>query len=168
MKLQGDRIEKKILLRFPRERVWRAISEAKRFGAWMGLSDHGEFAPSTVFTAKMAPTKFSREFAKLQEPYDRLPVKMTIDCIQPPSLFSFRFHPFAVDPAADYSSEPMNLVVFELKEVPGGTSLTITESGFDRISPERRAMAYQVNDAEWALATQALENYLTEEGDSLD
>jgi uncharacterized protein YndB with AHSA1/START domain len=160
MTSQIDHIEKSIVLNCALERVWCAISEARQFSAWMGLSDHGDFVPGTLFTAKMAPTKFNDEFAKLQEPFDGLQVKMTIDQIQRPRLFSFRFHPFAVDPDADYSREPMNLVTFELQEVPDGTMVTITETGFDRIPLERRAMAYEVNDRGWALATKALENYL--------
>jgi isopenicillin-N N-acyltransferase-like protein len=160
MTSQTDRIEKKIILPCPLERVWSAISEARQFGTWMGLSDHGEFVKGTVFTAKMAPTKFNAEFAELQEPYDRLPVKMTIDRIEPPFVFSFHFHPFAIDPNADYSKEPMNQVVFELKEVPAGTTVTMTEMGFDRIPLERRAVAYDVNNRAWGLALKALESYL--------
>ena len=54
-----------------------------------------------------------------------------IDRIEPKNLFSFRWHPFAVDPNADYTDEPMTLVAFSLKEVPEGVLLTVTESGFD-------------------------------------
>jgi len=160
MTSQTDRIQKTIVLKCSLQEVWRAISEARQFSAWIGLSDHSEFAPGALFTAKMAPTKFNAEFARLQEPYDGLQVKMTIDRIQPPCLFSFRFHPFAIDPNADYSKEPMNQVTFELKEVPSGTTVTITETGFDRIPVERRAVAYEVNERAWGLATKALESYL--------
>jgi uncharacterized protein YndB with AHSA1/START domain/predicted choloylglycine hydrolase len=160
MTSQTDRIEKKIVLRCPLGRVWSAISEAKEFGRWMGLSDHGEFVKGTVFTAKMAPTKFNAEFEELQKPFDGLAVKMTIDRIEPPFVFSFRFHPFAIDPNADYSKEPMNQVVFELKEVPAGTTVTMSEMGFDRIPLERRAVAYDVNNRAWGLALKALESYL--------
>jgi uncharacterized protein YndB with AHSA1/START domain len=160
MTAQSDRIEKQRVVQHPIERVWRAISEPKQFSAWIGLAEPGDFVQGALFTAKMAPTKFNAEFAQLQEPYDGLTVKMTIERIQPPFHFSFRFHPFAIDPNADYSSEPMNEVAFELKEVANGTRVTMTETGFERIPPERRAVAYEVNNRAWGLALKALESYL--------
>ena len=76
-------------------------------------------------------------------------------------VFSFRWHPFAIDPGVDYSKEPMTLVVFELKQVPGGTMLTITESGFDRIPLERRAKAFAANEQGWEHQTKLIEKYLS-------
>jgi uncharacterized protein YndB with AHSA1/START domain len=156
----SDRIETTLVLPHSREKVWRAISEAQLFGEWIGLCDHGEFACGEWFTAKMAPTRFSAEFAKLQEPHRGLPVKMWIARIDPMAVFCFRFHPFAVDPHLDYSHEPMNEVAFVLQDSPDGTRVTITESGFDQIPPDRRAQAYAINERGWSLATQALESYL--------
>ena len=59
-----------------------------------------------------------------------------------------------------YSKEPMTLVVFQLEEVPGGTKLTITESGFDQIPLERRAKAFAANDVGWTAQTKLIERYL--------
>src|SRR3569833_90045 len=44
MSSSSDRIEKKMLLRAPLDRVWGAISEAKQFGSWFGVRFDGEFA----------------------------------------------------------------------------------------------------------------------------
>jgi len=42
-------------------------------------------------------------------------------------LFSWRWHPPAVDTARSYDDEPTTLVTFELRDVPEGTLLTIVE-----------------------------------------
>lgn len=76
------------------------------------------------------------------------------------TLFSFRWHPYAVDPAHDYSSEPMTLVTFELSEAEGGTLLTITESGFEGIPPDRRAKVIESDNAGWTHQARLIEKYL--------
>ncbi|HEX4597461.1 MAG TPA: SRPBCC family protein [Burkholderiaceae bacterium] len=158
----ADRIEKKILLRAPCERVWRAISDARQFGHWFGVEFDGAFVAGTRLIGRIAPTKVDAEVAKLQQPYTGKPFEVVIDRVEPMRLFSFRWHPFAIDPAIDYSKEPATLVVFELQEVTGGTLLTITESGFDRIPLERRARAFAANDQGWQAQTRLIEKYLAQ------
>jgi len=96
----------------------------------------------------------------MQESYSGMKFDYTVDRIEPMRLFSFRWHPFAIDPKVDYSHEPTTLVVFELEEVPGGTQLTITETGFDRIPLERRAKAFAANDGGWQKQTELIAKYL--------
>src|SRR3546814_12239313 len=74
--------------------------------------------------------------------------------------FAFRWHPFAIDPAVDYSQEEMTLVEFLLEDGDGGTLLTIRESGFDRVPLARRAAPVAANDGRWALQAQLIETYL--------
>jgi uncharacterized protein YndB with AHSA1/START domain len=155
-----DRIEKTVFLGAPRHRVWRAISESKRFGAWIGLEIDTEFTPGTLIEGRMAPTAFDPEFAKVQEPYRGLAVEFIIDRMEPPRLLSLCWHPFAVGSPADYAGESRTQVVFHLDEVTTGTRLTITESGFDQLPLERRRKAFEVNDNGWAQATRLLEKYL--------
>lgn len=155
-----DRIEKTIVLRAPQDRVWRAVSDAKAFGAWFGVDFDGPFVAGQHLTGRIVPTKVDPEVAKLQEPHAGRSFEITVDRVEPTRLFSFRWHPFAIDPAVDYSSEPTTLVVFALEEVAGGTKVTITESGFDRIPLERRAKAFASNDAGWEHQTKLLEKYL--------
>ena len=155
-----DRTEKQVALRVPRERVWRAISEAKRFGSWFGVDFNGEFAAGTRVTGRIAPTKVDPEVAKLQQPYVGFPFEFHIERMEPMSLFSFRWHPSAVDRSADYSAEPMTLVEFRLEEVAQGTLLTITESGFSRIPLERRAKAFTSNEGGWTHQLKRIERYL--------
>lgn len=159
-----DRIEKTIQLRAPHARVWRAISDAKQFGSWFGVAFDGPFVAGARLTGRIVPTQVDAKVAKTQEPYAGKTFECSIDRIEPMRLFSFRWHPYAIEPGVDYSSEPTTLVVFELEEVPGGTRLTITESGFDRIPLERRAKAFASNDQGWAAQTRLLEKYLAGAG----
>jgi uncharacterized protein YndB with AHSA1/START domain len=160
----SDRIEKKVFLRAPLERVWRAVSDAKEFGSWFGVAFDGPFAPGAKVTGRIAPTKADSQIAKMQKPYEGMAFDFTIDRIEPMRLLSFRWHPFAVDPKVDYSGEPATLVVFELEEAPGGTLLTITESGFDRLPPERRAKAFEMNAEGWEMQTRLIAKHVAGEG----
>ena len=155
-----DRIEKKVLLRAPRERVWRAISDSKEFGAWFGVRFDGPFAADKRMIGKIVPTTVDPEVAKLQEPHTGMAFEFAVDRIEPQKLFSFRWHPYAVDSSVDYTKEPSTLVVFELQEVAAGTMLTVTESGFDRIPIERRAKAFAANEGGWAHQMKLIEKYL--------
>lgn len=157
----ADRIEKTVLLRAPRERVWRAISDAKQFGTWFGVDFDGPFVAGARLTGRIVPTKVDPEVARMQEPHAGKRFEITVDRIEPVRLFSFRWHPFAVDPNVDYSKEPATLVEFELQEAAGGTKLTITESGFDRIPLARRAQAFTSNEQGWAKQVELIEKYLS-------
>ncbi len=110
---------------------------------------------------RIVPTQVDEEVAKLQKPYEGRAFEITVDRVEPERLFSFRWHPFAVDPAVDYSSEPTTLVVFELQEVEDGTLLTITESGFDGIPLARRAQAFTANEGGWTHQAKLIEKYLS-------
>ena len=160
MGTRTDRIEKTTLLRAPLARVWSAISDAKQFGSWFGVEFDGPFVAGKSLTGRMVPTKADPEVAKSQEAYRGMAFAFIVDRIEPMRLFSFRWHPFAIDQAFDYSKEPTTLVVFQLEEVAAGTKLTITESGFDRIPLERRAKAFTANEQGWAAQTRLLEKYV--------
>jgi uncharacterized protein YndB with AHSA1/START domain len=155
-----DRIEKKVLLRAPRERVWRAISDSKEFGIWFGVAFQEPFVAGKPITGRMVTTSVDAEIAARQKLYVGLAFEFVVDRIEPMSLFSFRWHPFAMDKNVDYSKEPSTLVVFELDEAQGGTLLTVTESGFDRIPLERRAKAFAANEGGWAAQMKLIEKYL--------
>jgi uncharacterized protein YndB with AHSA1/START domain len=159
-----DRVEKKVLLRAPRHRVWRAISDPKEFGSWFGVEFDGPFVEGQRLTGRIVPTKVDADIAKAQEPYAGKTFECSIERIEPMRLLSFRWHPFAVEPGVDYAREPTTLVVFELAEVAGGTSLTITESGFDQIPLARRAKAFEANEHGWAAQIMLIEKYLAGSG----
>ena len=133
-----DRIEKKVVLRAPIDRVWRAISDSKQFGEWFRVKLEAPFAEGKKVKGKITIPN-----------YEHLQFEMEIERIQPQNYFSYRWHPYAIDPKTDYSKEPTTLVEFELETVKDGTALTITESGFDKIPASRRAEAFRSNDNGW-------------------
>jgi len=156
-----DRIEKKILLRASRQRVWRALSDSTEFGSWFGMKFDTAFTPGACMRGTIAPTTVDAEVAKTQKKYEGVPVEMTIEQMEPERLFSFRWHPGAVDPDLDYSVEPTTLVVFELEEVADGILLTLTESGFDRIPLARRAKVFSMNEGGWSAQMKLIERYVS-------
>src|SRR5205823_3148374 len=120
----------------------------------------GPFIAGAALRGVIAPTQADPDVARLQQPHAGKPFDITVDRIEPPRLFSFRWHPYAIEPGVDYSKEPTTLVVFTLEEQPGGVLLTVTESGFDRIPLERRAAAFTANEGGWALQMTLIEKYL--------
>jgi uncharacterized protein YndB with AHSA1/START domain len=155
-----DRIEKELFVRAPRDRVWRAISNAGEFGDWFGMELDGEFAPGARMAGRIKPTKADAAVAEIQKKYTGMHLEFVVERLEPMSVFSYRWHPFAVDPGADYSKEPMTLVTFKLEPADGGTIVRIIESGFDSIPIERRAEAFEANDEGWAMQLRLIEKYL--------
>jgi len=147
--MSTDRIEKRVLLRAPLTRVWGALADARAFGEWFGVKLNGSFAPGARLSGKVA-----------HEGYENVPFEITIERMEPERLFSWRWHPHAVDPQVDYSGEPTTLVVFELEATAEGTMLTVVESGFDGIPLARRLEAYRGNDQGWAVQMKAIEGYV--------
>ena len=160
MSTNTDRIEKKVLLHAPRERVWRAISDSRQFGTWFGVEFNGPFVAGTPIVGKLVTTAVDAEVAARQKQYTGHRFEFAVDRIEPMRLFSFRWHPFAMEKDVDYSKEPTTLVAFELEEASGGTMLTVTESGFDRIPLERRAKAFAANEGGWTAQVKLIEKYL--------
>jgi len=158
--MSTDRIEKKVLLRAPRKRVWRALSDSAEFGSWFGMKFDGAFTAGASVRGVLVPTTVNAEVAKAQKEYEGLPFEITIEQVEPERLFSFRWHPYAIERAVDYSHEPTTLIVFALEEVPDGIMLTVTESGFDRIPLARRAKAFTANEQGWGLVVKLIEEYL--------
>ena len=158
--MSTDRIEKTIVLRAPRKRVWRALSDSKEFGTWFGVKFDGPFAPGASMRGVIVPTTVNAEVANAQKEYEGMPFEITIEQVEPERLFSFRWHPFAVERGVDYSAEPTTLVVFALEEVASGVMLTVTESGFDRIPLARRAKAFSANEGGWAIMVKVIEKYV--------
>jgi uncharacterized protein YndB with AHSA1/START domain len=144
--MSTDRIEKRVVLRAPRSRVWRAIADAKEFGTWFRLTLDGPFAAGTTVRGR----------------HDNFKVEMRIERIEPERYFSYRWHPYPKDPAKDYAEEPMTLVEFTLEDAEGGgTALTIVESGFEKIPLARRAEAFRMNTEGWAGQIKNLTAYVS-------
>jgi uncharacterized protein YndB with AHSA1/START domain len=139
MNTTTDRIQRTILLKAPRSRVWRALSNAAEFGAWFGVDFRGKaFAAGKPVRGKVT-----------YPGYEHIVMEVQIERIEPERLLSWRWHPAVMDPAVDYSDEPTTLVEFELSEVEGGTALTVVESGLDKIPLARRATVFRLNSSGW-------------------
>ena len=137
-KTPTDRIEKEIVLRAPRSRVWRALADAEEFGAWFGIKLDGGFAPGTRVRGQIT-----------SRGNEHVIIEFTVERMDPETRMSYRWHPYPVPSEKDYSNEPTTLVEFQLEDVAEGTRLTVVESGFDRIPAARRAEAFRMNDAGW-------------------
>lgn len=134
-----DRIERKILLKASRARVWRALSNAEEFGSWFGVNFKGKaFVSGQLVRGQVT-----------YPGYEHIVMEVLIERMVTERLLSWRWHPAALDPAVDYSQEPTTLVVFELEEGEGGTMLTVVESGLDNIPPSRRATVFRLNTSGW-------------------
>lgn len=155
-----DRIEKKALLRAPVERVWQAVSDATQFGTWFGARFDSPFSPNTQLTAQIAPTAVDPDVAKMQKPHEGKQFTFWVERIEPMRYISFRWHPYAVDPNTDYSSEPTTLIEFTLEPIGDDTQLTIVESGFESLPLARRTAAIRANDGGWTHQLNLIAKYL--------
>lgn len=139
MNTSTDRIERKILLKAPRARVWQALADAEEFGKWFGVVLQG-----AIFAAGQ------RTQGQVTYPgLEHVVFEIWVERVEPQRLLSWRWHPAAIDPSVDYSKEPTTLVEFELQDAAGGTLLSIVESGFDKIPPARRLDAFRMNSGGW-------------------
>src|ERR1035438_5926598 len=137
--LTTDRIEKQIQLRAPQSRVWRALTDSEEFGTWFRVKLEGPFTPGAWTRGKLT-----------WPGYEHLTMEVLVERMEAESLFSFRWHPYAIDPKVDYSPEPTTLVEFRLASADGGTLLTVVESGFDQLPAGRRDEAFRMDDGGWA------------------
>ncbi|HEX8222824.1 MAG TPA: SRPBCC family protein [Allosphingosinicella sp.] len=133
-----DSIVKSIHIAAPPERVWRALTDFEEFGQWFRVRLDGPFEPGGLSTGRITYPGF-----------EHLAWEARVVTMEPPSLFAFTWHPYAVDPDTDYSAEPPTRVEFRLEADAGGTRLTVTESGFDSIPAGRRDEALRMNTGGW-------------------
>jgi uncharacterized protein YndB with AHSA1/START domain len=158
--MSSDRIEKKVLLHAPLKRVWAALADSTEFGSWFGMKFDGPFVAGALMRGVIVPTKVNAEVAKAQQKYEGMPVEITIEKMEPERLFSFRWHPYAIERGVDYSKEPTTLIEFVLEERKDGVMLTVTESGFDQIPLARRAKAFTANEEGWGMVLKLMEEYV--------
>ena len=161
--METDRIEKSILLKTSLARAWRALSDSTEFGTWFGMRFTAPFAPGAIMHGVIVPTTMNPDVAQAQQPYEGKPFEITIEQMEPEHLFSFRWHPGAVDPDIDYALEPTTLVEFKLQESEIGVFLTVIETGFDQIPSSRRANAFTANENGWSTALTLIAEYVIRE-----
>jgi uncharacterized protein YndB with AHSA1/START domain len=151
-----DRIEKRIELKAPVEVVWRALTDPEAFGEWFRVKLEGPFVPGQATRGKI-----------LHPGYEHLVMEVVTQRMEEEELFSFTWHPYAIDAKVDYSNEPPTLVEFILKPTPhGDTLLIVSESGFDQLPPERRDLAWRMNDHGWSAQVKNIEAYVAHSGET--
>ncbi|SFS18939.1 Uncharacterized conserved protein YndB, AHSA1/START domain [Dyella sp. OK004] len=150
MNTSTDRIERQILLKAPRSRVWHALADAESFGDWFGLALKGKRFVAGEYTQ-----------GNITYPgFEHLVFEALVESLKPEHYFAFRWHPYAIDPNTDYSKEPTTLVEFTLEETRDGTLLRVVESGFDQIPVSRRDEAYRMNSGGWEEQMKNIETYV--------
>jgi uncharacterized protein YndB with AHSA1/START domain len=144
-----DRIERKILLKASRARIWRALSNAEEFGNWFGVKLQGQsFAVGR------------RARGQITHPgYEHLPFEVLIERMETERLLSWRW-PLAPEEGSEYSSEPTTQVTFTLEDADGGTLLSVVESGFDALPLHRRLEAFRGNSEGWDIQMKNIEKHV--------
>lgn len=145
----SNRIEKSIELKAPVSRVWRALVDYREFGEWFRVQLDAPFAPGKVAVGRIT-----------HPGYEHVTWRATIKAIEPERLFSFTWHPYAVDAAVDYATETPTLVEFTLEPTATGTLLRVTETGFDQIPAGRRVEAFRMNDGGWAAQMENIRHHV--------
>jgi len=142
-------IEKRIELKAPVSRVWRALTDYREFGEWFRVKLDGPFVAGRVSRGQIT-----------YPGYEHIQWEAVVQKIEPERLFSFTWHPYAVNPKIDYSKETPTLVEFRLEESKIGTLLLLTESGFDKIPGDRRLEAFRMNDGGWTEQMKNIEKHV--------
>jgi uncharacterized protein YndB with AHSA1/START domain len=145
----SNQVEKKIEIKAPVSRVWQALTDYREFGEWFRVKLDGPFVAGEVSRGHMT-----------YPGYEHSKWEVVVKQIVPERLFSYTWHPYALDQSRDYSQETPTLVEFRLEKTVNGTLLTVTESGFDKVPQDRRDEAYRANDNGWSIQVKNIEEYL--------
>jgi uncharacterized protein YndB with AHSA1/START domain len=149
----SDRVEKRIELKAPISRVWRALTDHREFGEWFRVKLETPFVPGAV----------SRGY--ITHPgYEHVKWEAVVRKMEPEKLFSFTWpHPESLERekySADYSDAPTTLVEFRLEPTKDGTLLVITESGFDALPGDLKLEAFRRNEHGWTEQVSNIENHI--------
>jgi uncharacterized protein YndB with AHSA1/START domain len=144
-----DRIERTIELKAPRSRVWRALTDHREFSEWFGVNLESPFVAGQMTAGQITIPG-----------YEHVRMELVVQAIEPEDLFSYTWHPYAIEAGVDYSGEEPTLVEFRLEEIDGGTRLTVSESGFANLPAARRAEAFRMNDRGWAAQLESIEEHV--------
>jgi uncharacterized protein YndB with AHSA1/START domain len=145
-----DLIEKRIELAAPMSRVWRALTDSHQFGEWFRVKMDGPFVVGKTVGGQITFPG-----------YEHLRMEIEVKAIEPETLFSYAWHPYAVDPDASYVQETPTLVEFRLEKVANGTLLVVTESGFSKLPKERYADAFRMNTRGWEQQLESIRDYVS-------
>ncbi len=148
--IDGDRIHKQITLRAPRSRVWRALTDHREFSDWFGVNLESPFVPGQTTSGQIT-----------NPGYEHIRLEATVQKLEPERYFSYTWHPYAIEPGVDYSTETPTLVEFTLENKGEATLLTVTESGFAKLPPHRRDQAFRLDEKGWAQQLNDIEEHVS-------
>ncbi|MBX3389439.1 MAG: SRPBCC family protein [Phycisphaeraceae bacterium] len=152
MRSSSDRIEKQIEIRSSVDRIWKALTDHREFGAWFGVALEGPFVAG------------KKTHGRITYPgYEHLVFKVEVVALKPMEYFAFRWHPYAINPKVDYSAETPTLVEFHLQPKNDGVLLRVTESGFDKVPAHRRDEAFRMNSGGWEIQVNNIREYIDNE-----
>ena len=146
----NNRIEKRIELKAPVSRVWRALTDHREFGEWFRVKLDGPFVPGQISRGQIT-----------YPGYEHLKWQAIVQKMEPQRLFSFTWH-HSLYPNADITKEPTTLVEFRLEKIEAGTRLTLTESGFENLPSDQRLEAFRRNDGGWTEQMKNIEAYVSQ------
>ncbi len=149
MQIDQDRVEKQIELKAPPAKVWRALADYREFSEWFGVDLKAPFVPGKTSAGQITVPG-----------YEHIRMEVEVQEMEPEKRFSYSWHPYATDPAVDYSAEPPTLVEFRLEKTAGGTLLTVSESGFSKIPVARRDEAFRMNEGGWGQQMKDIQSHV--------
>lgn len=133
-----DEVRKELTIAAPRERVWRALTEADELVRW--FPDRGaevDLRPGGAFRLTWASGDGDRG---------------VFEELEPPSRLVFRWW--------QEGTELRLRVEITLEEVAEGTRLVLVERGFRSFAEDRRAEIHAGNDEGWTKELEELRAYL--------
>ena len=143
-----DIIEKRIELRAPVSRVWKALTDHREFGTWFRVKLDGPFAVGKTTTGEMT-----------YPGHEGVPWTSVTEVIEPPKRLVFRWPD--CPPGEDVDPDTVWLTVeFTLQPQDGGTLVTVTETGFAALPEDRRVSMLRDNLEGWAIQTVNLKRHV--------
>jgi uncharacterized protein YndB with AHSA1/START domain len=145
-----DSIIKTIEIAAPVEKVWDALIDHEKFGAWFQVALDQPFVVGQITTGRMT-----------YPGYEHFPWESRTVAIEPMTRFAFEWPATGGDADAIRSGVPeWTLVEFLLQPIASGTKLVVTESGFDNVPEPRRTHVMRSNDGGWAEQVQNIRRHV--------
>ncbi|MEO5668771.1 MAG: SRPBCC family protein [Bdellovibrionota bacterium] len=146
----NNSIERHIEINAPVSKVWQALTDSTLFAKWFKATFNGPFIAGKTTHGKNTHPGYEFE------------LEFIIKEIKPETYFSYAWTPFPADRSFDYSKEEPTLVEFRLAKTTTGTRLSVTESGFSKITASRRAEAYKMHEGGWEAQLRNIEKFVVQ------
>lgn len=148
----ADSIKKFIHINAPVERVWDALIDHEKFGAWFRVALDQPFAIGQPSTGRMT-----------YPGYEHYRWEARVVAIEPMTRFAYEWPATGGDKDLMESGAAVpewTLVEFLLEATGDGTRLTVIESGFDKVPEPRRTDVMRSNDGGWAEQVENIRTYV--------